>query len=299
MIKKKINFNDIVKQICKVHKINNKELSNILECNISFIYRIFNNERNVPYEKAILLMKELINRGIDIYSFVFNENNKYLYHGSKRGLNPPIKYDYSLKKHSDFGQGFYIGESFMQSSTFISSYNINESRIYSLSINNKDSEILDITPINNKDYRWIMFIAYNRGYIDVNNSKELFQELNKLKVGYNIIKGPIADDRMTTIMDKFFNNTITDIEVKEALTRLKLGNQYCFINNIGCSKINIIEEISLDDTTNKLILDYERSHHEEAVNYANKLITNRYRSGKTYNQIIKEIKKRGWKLVAD
>lgn len=292
-----LTFNNVLKSISEHYSFNRNHLASILNCNISMIGFYLNNKRPVSYEKAILLKKEIEKIGDDIYSFIFKNNNVSYFHGSRGGITFPIIATYSKKKTTDFGKGFYIGETFMQSSTLISTSNIKNSRVYSFDINFDGLKVLDITPKSNNDYRWILTIALYRDYIKESEYPELYKSIKEMLNNYDAIKGPIADDRMTTAMDKFFANKITDIQLSKCLQRMNLGNQYCFLNDDACKHINVLEEISFDKTTISLINDYEKEHHLEAVNYTDQLTNSEYKIGKLYNQLLLDLRRNKWNLL--
>lgn len=296
MEKRLLTFNRIYKDIKNTLNIPDSTLSVIFKCNPSLISLFNSNKRNITYDKAILLQNELIKREEDFNAYLFKWNDKALYHGSMEGIVGDISLSNCKKRSADFGLGFYVGESFKQSSTFICGSRSNNRRVYSLTVNFNNLKILDLTPKNIDDFRWVLSIANNRKFLLEDKYKSLVNSLDKLFNGYDVIFGPIADDRMTYCMDRFLMNEITDSQLYECLTRLKLGNQYCFKNDDAMKRINIVEEIEIDDTTNELIKTYQKNQHMLVIEFTNRLLRSRPKKGRYFIEILKKLEKNKWKL---
>lgn len=296
MHKEILVFNDVLKQIKNQLNISNDKLMNILKCNQPLLSLYLNNKRNVTYSKAILLIEYLTKKGVNIYDFIFKNDDKYFYHGSRTGVIGDITINKCNRLTSDFGRAFYIGESLKQSSTFISSFPVDKSRVYYLDVNLNNLSMIDLTPTNSDDYRWLLCVAYHRGFIDGDKYSELVKAIKSLIKGVDIVKGPIADDKMTSVMERFLRNEITHKQLMKCLLKMKLGNQYAFKNDKAIKHINMIKEVRLDETMRKIIDNHHFKEHIETLMYVNSLITSKDIVGKTFDQIIMEISKRKWKI---
>lgn len=82
-------------------------------------------------------------------------DHKLLFHGAKSEIAGEIDVIIG-RTNNDFGCGFYTGESYDQSISFIS--NFNKSCVYFLDFNNVDLRCKKY----NVDQEWIMTIAYYR-----------------------------------------------------------------------------------------------------------------------------------------
>ena len=147
-----------------------------------------------------------------------------MFHGAKLELNGDPSIEYSDDK-KDFGKGFYLGESFEQSASFVVGYK--KSSIYIFDFNKTNINIKEF----NVSKEWMILIAYFRGrleeYKDSNYIKEL---LNNIK-DIDVIIAPIANNTMYTILDDFINGKITDLQCLNALSANRLGKQYVFLND--------------------------------------------------------------------
>ncbi len=103
-------------------------------------------------------------------------NHVLLFHGAKAELygNPSISYSVDKK---DFGKGFYLGESFNQSASFIVGYP--SSSVYIFDFNKTNIKIKEF----NVSIEWMLLIAYFRGKLDeYSNSKYLKKLLSALMI---------------------------------------------------------------------------------------------------------------------
>ena len=147
-----------------------------------------------------------------------------MFHGAKLELNGDPSIEYSDDK-KDFGKGFYLGESFEQSASFVVGYK--KSSVYIFDFNRSNINIKKF----NVSKEWMILIAYFMGrleeYKDSNYIKEL---LNNIK-DIDVIIAPIANNTMYTILDDFINGKITDLQCLNALSANRLGKQYVFLND--------------------------------------------------------------------
>lgn len=179
-----------------------------------------------------------------IYSFMYQNNYRLnitkeeilkektknvLFHGSKDGLSQ-ISIS-SSRKNCDFGQGFYLGESYNQALSFICEKE--NSSIYSFSYNPKDLIIKEF----NTDLDWMLVICYYRGTIDEYKENPIIKKLIKKVETADIIIAPIADNKMFYIMSQFTLGEINADVALHSLSASSLGRQFVFrtenaINNL-------------------------------------------------------------------
>lgn len=261
----RLNFNDVLKKVMKDYGFTFLFLSNVLKCSVSSINSYVSGKSNMSLKKAILLKQYIEDTySVDFlekYIFSLGESN-YYYHGSRSGIKGEIVHDYSSgRKRIDFGQGFYLGETFKQSSTFVSEEDGKE-RIYKLSF---DKTNLNCKLLEGLD--WIFFIGYNRGKIP--EGPKYKKIINKMKSflssNYDVLYGEIADDKMSMNMEEFFANRLTYEQLEKCLTRLRLGKQYCLKTKRACDSLEIVEVYELDDVYRYFIHEYAASSRNEAV----------------------------------
>lgn len=73
----------------------------------------------------------------------------------------------------------------------------------------------------------------------------IYERFKNIAEGCDMIIGYIADDRMFTVLDRFFRGDITDVALINSLSALKLGKQYVAITQKACSQVEIVKEESL------------------------------------------------------
>ena len=155
-----------------------------------------------------------------------------LYHGSKNGIKGEVK---PLSRLScDFGCGFYMGDKPEQPKGLIASYENN--RFYEIEYNTEGLKIKSFEDDYMGQIDWALFIAYNRQPEKLEQYKELCKRYREYNEMYDMIVGIIADDKMTQVMQLFFNGQMCDKAFIEAMQHVKLGNQYVLKTDEACKK---------------------------------------------------------------
>ena len=160
----------------------------------------------------------------EMYNSSLKDNNIILFHGAKSEIigNPSIKYS---EENKDFGKGFYLGETFEQSASFVVSYDKSSIYVFDFDMNNLKIKEYNVSK------EWMLLIAYFRGkleeYKDSKYIKTLIDELKDV----DVVIAPIANNTMYTILDDFISGIITDLQCLNALSANRLGKQYVFLND--------------------------------------------------------------------
>lgn len=166
-------------------------------------------------------------------------NKAVLFHGSKDDLDGPVSLDHS-EESNDFGRGFYMGDSFLQSASFVCNYP--NSSVYILKLDlTGDAKVVEY----NVDTEWMLTIAYFRGKLRDYERSSVLKEILSRTAGADIIKAPIADNRMFQILDEFIDGNITDLQCKSALSATDLGKQFVIVTDRGLKSLEVLEHCYL------------------------------------------------------
>lgn len=201
-----------------------------------------------------------------------------LYHGSKSGIKGDIAPISRAK--CDFGQGFYMGTERTQPLTLIC--NNENAKLYTLKVDLSRLKILDIEI----GLDWAMLVAYNRGKMETIKGKAIYTHFQTLANGYDMIVGYIANDRMFTVLDRFFKGDITDEALIHSLSALKLGKQYVAITEKACSQIEIIEESTLTIKDREILKVESEKNRKLGINLADEICKNYRRKGRYFDEIL-------------
>lgn len=153
-----------------------------------------------------------------------------LYHGSKKGIRGPIAP--KSRKDTDFGEGFYMGTDPQQPKTLVATKK--NPTFYELDVRLSGLNCIDIAGLP-----WAMLVAYNRGEMEKFRGTRMYEEAARITGAYDVIKGPIADDRMYDVLDSFYDNEITDKTLIACMQGLKLGDQYVAKTQRACDTSHI------------------------------------------------------------
>lgn len=174
---------------------------------------------------------------------------KVLFHGSKRGLeNINIE---GSRKNCDFGQGFYLGETYEQALSFVCENK--QSSVYSFTCDLENLNVLEF----NCSLEWMLAICYYRGTLGIFSDSTIVKEIIQKINDADVIIAPIADNRMFYIMTLFAGGEINANVALHSLSASKLGKQYIFKTQKALKQIVPIEKYYLcqeekDDTIKKL-----------------------------------------------
>lgn len=201
-----------------------------------------------------------------------------VYHGSHAEIDS-IDLSY-CETGKDFGQGFYVtklrkqAESWAEkrgrqkgTSGFVTEYELDE---YFLENNNK----IKVLHFDNYNDEWLEFVVLNRQ-----------NKSNRQVHDYDIVEGPVADDKVATEIDKYIEGSISKEQFLSNLT-YKPSHQICFCTMQSLQalmqakgKIDIaIYEIG-DNVVQSLMSDYNIDELEA---------TDRYYTSNTYTQLADE-----------
>ena len=209
---------------------------------------------NYIYSKKIYLNKL---KSI-MYKENLNETEVLLFHGAKTIINGKIDLNYS-KSNNDFGKGFYCGETYEQSVSFISEFE--NSSVYLLKLQKEDLKYKTYTL--NRD--WLMLVAYFRGVLkDITNLRFIEKELTEIE-NLDYIIAPIADNRMFEIISLFIEGIITDEQCIHCLVASNLGNQYVLLSKKAVERTEVLERLYISNNERKEILSTKKA--EKKINH--------------------------------
>ena len=240
---------DVVKDIEFI-----KEALGLSENQFSSYTGIPRSSLNNWYKNNNSISKQLLEK---VYSFAYDNNlriNSFkqqmfndakkkneviLFHGAKQELKGELSLEFA-KDNNDFGKGVYLGENFIQSASYICSYEDGSVYIYKY---NKDNNLKVLE--YDVDIDWMLTIAYYRKrlnkYID---NKRIVKLVNKVEEA-DLVIAPIADNNMYQIIEEFINGNITDKQCISSLSATDLGKQYVFLNKKALSNLSKIHHCYL------------------------------------------------------
>ena len=160
--------------------------------------------------------------------------------------------------------------------------NYENAKLYTLNINLSGLKLLNI----DIGLEWALFVAYNRGKMDFAKETPIYQYFDTLSNGYDMIVGYIANDRMFTVLDRFFRGDITDTALIHSLSALKLGKQYVAITQKSCSQINIVKEMTITPQDKELLKIESERNRQTGIALADDICKKYRREGRYFDEIL-------------
>lgn len=234
------NISEDMKIVRELLNITQEELADELNVEPLTIKRIENGITNTSKRTLDLFYDFIYKKKIYLNKikemFYKEELTKeiLLFHGAKSTIIGNIDINKG-RKNNDFGQGFYCGESYEQSASFVE--NFENSSVYYFS--------LDVTGLRSLKYAvdrdWMLTIAHFRGTLNEYKDSPVIKKLISRLDDVDYVMAPIADNRMFRIIDSFINGEITDEQCKHCLAATNLGFQYVLLNQNAISRLKILE----------------------------------------------------------
>jgi len=172
------------------------------------------------------------------YREELGQDEKLLFHGAKTVINGKIRPDVS-RQNNDFGQGFYMGESFRQAALFVA--NFGTSCVYAVKFRDRGL----IKASYSVDTEWMLTVAAFRGKLQGRVSEKQQERIRAKADRADYITAPIADNRMYQIIDSFIDGEITDEQCRHALAATDLGMQYVIKTDRAAKCAEVLERCYL------------------------------------------------------
>ena len=210
---------------------------------------------------------------------IITSNKKIiLFHGSKSGIEGTIAP--KSRDKCDFGKGFYMGTEQTQPLTLICNYP--DAKIYTLSVDLSGLKIMDIEV----GLDWALLVAYNRGKMESAKGTSIYNRYAELDKSCDMVVGYIANDRMFVVLDRFFNDEITDLALINSLSALKSGKQYVAKTEKACKNIKIIEEQEINKEQREILKYESEINRSRGIELAESICRKYRREGRFFDEIL-------------
>lgn len=140
-----------------------------------------------------------------------------LFHGSREGLGEITCR--GSRPDCDFGAGFYLGESYDQAASFVC--DAPKGSVYAFFLADPPLSVATFAC----DLEWMLAVCYFRGRLRGHADHPSLRPIIDKVEGADVIKAPIADNRMFQVMRQFGEGDITTAEALHALSASSLGEQ--------------------------------------------------------------------------
>lgn len=209
-----------------------------------------------------------------------------LYHGSRGGISGKIKP--CSRERCDFGRGFYLGDDPMQTKGIIAA----DSSPYWYEVHLRLSEIPDNRKIYISGMDWLYTVLAYRDRVPEFSKLNMVQQMKNKYEKYDVIAGPIADDRMNTAIRRFEEDALTDVALMHCLSYVQYGLQYVLKTPAACSKVDILNYHALDDSEIDNISHYAELKRLEGKDVVRDMGRKYRTEGYVLSELIEQLKER-------
>ena len=229
-----------MKSVREMLDLSQADLAREIDVDILTIKRIENEQNGVSkntlekFYNFVFKKKIYLNKLKEMFYVEELRDIKLLCHGAKSIIIGNIDINVS-RSTNDFGKGFYCGETYDQSASFVENYN--ESRVYYFSFDPIGLK----SKYYNVDQKWMLTIAYFRGKLKKYENHIIIKELLLNLRDIDYVVAPIADNKMFRIIDAFINGEITDEQCKHCLAASNLGYQYVLLTEKAILNLKMLE----------------------------------------------------------
>jgi hypothetical protein len=287
MVNYKITGADVLKESIRLLGISPSSFALLANKDKASISRYLSGENNVPPAVLKKTMQLLTNSGINPLDALGIENEKqYYYHACATPLNGPVDVFHNEGTRNDFGTGFYLGESLLQSASYtregassLCLYRFARAKFKKLKVFDFDERpILD----------WFIYIAINRQKIDEKKYGELLADFRQKIAGYDLVRGKIADSFTFQIIEGLFNG-VYDIDQAEVCSViLALGDQLCLKNSSFGKTLEADELYTFEPTVALYFSSYGEERRESHDESTKEILNQPYDPNKLFAKILEK-----------
>ena len=207
-----------------------------------------------------------------------------LYHGSRGGIEGKIKP--CSRPRCDFGQGFYMRENPQQVKGLV--VEDMEPIFYTLKF--KLSEIPENKILILDKNEWLNTVLACRKKVPEFSSLDIAKNAIKNLKKYDVVIGPIGDDKMNDAMQAYADGYLTDKGLIACLQYVNFGNQVVALTEFACSKIEIISQREVVGKEADDVREYSRQKRAESRDIVNHIMRQYRGNGLYLDQLIESEK---------
>ncbi|MCD8293793.1 MAG: DUF3990 domain-containing protein [Clostridia bacterium] len=161
----------------------------------------------------------------------------------------------------------------------------NKPIIYTLSLDMHGLKVFE----TGLDLTWALIIAYNRHHMEKVKDKKIYKKYSTILNGYDVIIGPIANDRMFYVMGQFFRTKLlTDTALIKSLSALDLGIQYTAVTEKACRQISILGSKTLEPLELVFLRKRSNINRQEGVDLSKEIIAQYRHVGRYFDEILED-----------
>lgn len=280
-------INEDILLIRKMLELSQEEMASLLGLSKMTILRIENGQA-YPNQSTMDKIYDLaFRKGIKlnkIKEMFYKKEAKgkaVIFHGAKQEIDGDIS-PMRGKDRNDFGKGFYCGETIDQAISFISHYPNSSAYILSSDLKGLKKHSFEV------NQEWMLAVAYHRGRLEKYKESPIIKKIIKSVEEADYVYAPIADNRMSMIIDQFIDGLITDEQCNHCLAATDLGYQYAFLSEKATSRVKILERCFISQAERDHFHQIKEADVKDGDNKVRAALIKYKRNGKYIEEILDE-----------
>ena len=117
---------------------------------------------------------------------------------------------------------------------------------------------------------------------------DLYNKIKSYCNGFDVIIAPIADNRMFSTIESFFNMEITTEQAIHALDALRLGKQIVFKTEKGLSHLKMLEKLYVSKPERETSFVRKKDIIKKSENYIRDVYSQYLRKGLYISEVFKK-----------
>jgi hypothetical protein len=213
------------------------------------------------------------------------QNNIALYHASTVSVEQPV-WNYAVgteSERNDFGLGFYTSTDFSQPLMLLCDKPRVVLNKYELSVDD-----LSVKYLKN-DTEWLLTVAFHRRNFNSRaNLRRIRDAYRESLLGFDVVVGAVANDRLFSTINAFIENNITDAVATACLDLMHYEPQYVLKSDKACERASFMgADIYEED---RLVAYRERVIRERALieEQITQIKEQRFREGHLLSELLQQ-----------
>ena len=128
--------------------------------------------------------------------------------------------------------------------------------------------------------------AFFRGKLETCRKSPVCSAIADYVTGYDVIRGPVADDCLFVVLDRFLQGEITDAALLRVLKERNAAQQYAAVPERDCSQISIVDQKPVGAAERRVLKRAAVEKRRDGIACMEKTVREYRRTGRYFDEIV-------------